>query len=110
VIRVAALLVAFAASVPPGAGALADDPPERLECVRYWPEVRYNGGGYDHWVHLESACTVQALCSVVTNVNPNATTALVQPGEHAAVLTWRASPAREFSTWVECLPAAVTGR
>jgi hypothetical protein len=103
-LRVCAALAVLAASTPAGA-----EEPEPLQCVRYWPEARYSGAGYDHWVHLESACNVLASCNVVTNVNPDATVVTIQPGEHLAVLTWRGSPAYEFTTWVECLPAAFSG-
>jgi hypothetical protein len=75
---------------------------ERLECLKSWTEARYGASGYDHWVHLDSACSVSASCSVATSVNPNAVEVAVPPGEHVAVLTWRGSPAREFTAVVRC--------
>jgi len=73
-----------------------------LTCVEWWPEARYSGTGYDHWVHLQSSCSEQALCHVVTDVNPDVLVAAIDPGQHVAVLTWRGSPAYEFTAAVEC--------
>ena len=102
------LIVALVLSVSSPMQVLSADEPERLECVNFWTEARYSGAGYDHWVHLQSSCEVQAVCVVITNVNPDAMAALVTPGEHVALLTWRGSPAYEFTAWVECRQAGLT--
>jgi len=97
VTRLRWLLLAFVLVSP----ARADEP-RPLQCVQFWPEARYSGAGYDHWVHLLSDCDALAICSVVTNVNPDVIEARVAPGEHVAVLTWRGSPAREFKASAYC--------
>ncbi len=84
-----------------GAGAL-----QTKDCVRAWSEARPRYPGYDHIVHLESACTVEATCSISTNVNPQTIVATVPPGESTEVLTFMGSPAREFAAKVECRTAS----
>ena len=71
-------------------------------CVSWTKEARYEGLGYNHYVYLTSACKVVMECAVTTNVNPEPTTATVQPGGKATVLTFRGSPAREFTASVTC--------
>lgn len=72
------------------------------DCVRAWSEARPRYPGYDHIVHLESSCTVNSACSVWTNVNPQVILAKVPAGQSVEVLTFMASPAREFTATVEC--------
>ena len=71
-------------------------------CVSWTKEARYEGLGYNHYVYLTSACKVVMECAVTTNVNPEPTTATVQPGGKATVLTFRGSPASEFTASVTC--------
>lgn len=71
-------------------------------CVEAFPEVRYRNYGYDHVVHLYSRCDVRAYCAVSTDANPNAVEVVVPPREHVEVLTFRGSPAREFTPKVSC--------
>lgn len=78
-----------------------------LTCVESWPEARYRAYGYDHIVHLRSRCRVTADCTVTTDVSPEASRAVVRPAEHVEVLTFRGSPAREFTPTVVCRPAAM---
>lgn len=83
-------------------GSLLAEPAQDRTCVDFWPEVRFRNYGYDHIVHLLSRCDVRASCVVSSDVNPKATVVEVGPGEHVEVLTFRGSPAREFTPRVEC--------
>jgi hypothetical protein len=75
---------------------------EEPTCVAFWPETRYRNYGYDHIVHLRSHCDVQAYCKVWSDVNPHPTDVLVAPRAEVEVLTFRGSPARQFTPHVEC--------
>lgn len=90
----APLLLAFS---PLGAG---DGP-----CMRWHQEARYRGYGYDHLVTLVSHCERSVACEVSTDVAPSAVTVAVAPGATETVLTFRGSPAREFTASVVCAPA-----
>jgi len=83
-------------------GRLAPDPARGLTCVDFWPEARFRNYAYDHLVHLLSRCDVRALCAVSSDVNPRPVDVAVLPNEHVEVLTFRGSPAREFSPRVKC--------
>jgi hypothetical protein len=79
------------------------DPVERRAgCVDYWPEVRYRNYGYDHIVHLLSRCEVVVFCRVSSDVNPVPAEVTLLPRAQVDVLTFRGSPAREFTPKVEC--------
>ena len=77
-------------------------PMETLECVIVQLEARIRYPGYNHIVHLTNACSVEAVCQVSTNVNPEVMTAVVPAGASVEVLTFMGSPAREFTARVEC--------
>jgi hypothetical protein len=102
-------VLAFGACLVASGPAAAGDgagPLQTEDCVRAWSEARPRYPGYDHIVHLESACTVEATCSISTNVNPQTIVATIPPGERTEVLTFMASPAREFAAKVECKTAS----
>ena len=86
---------AYGAANPVPAGGTAG-------CVSWTKEARYEGLGYNHYVYLSSACKVAMTCSVTTDVNPEPTIATVKPGGKATVLTFRGSPASEFTANVTC--------
>ena len=92
---------AFAASSHAPASESAG-PLQTKDCVRAWGEARVRYPGYDHIVHLASSCSVEATCSVSTNVNPQTIVTEVPPGQGVEVLTFTGSPAREFAARVEC--------
>jgi hypothetical protein len=71
-------------------------------CVTWTKEARFEGLGYNHYVHFESACKEVMVCKVTTNANPDPTEATLQPGGKATVLTFRGSPASEFTARVTC--------
>lgn len=84
--------------------ALADPPPTAaVKCVDVRPEAPYSGLGYDHLIHLTSNCKKPVTCTVKTNVNKDAQKVSLAPGEKQTVVTWRGSPAYEFTPDVTCL-------
>jgi hypothetical protein len=84
---------------------LADDsakPKKPGGCVDVRTDASFASVGYDHIVTLKSACKKAVVCSVRTNVNPEAAQLKLDPGEEKSVVTWRGSPAREFTADVSC--------
>jgi hypothetical protein len=77
-------------------------PPPPSKCVDYQTEAYFASVGYDHLVHLTNNCKSAATCSVKTNVNPDAASVRLAPGESRTVVTWRGSPSREFTADVSC--------
>jgi len=75
---------------------------ETFACVEFEPEVRYRNNGYDHVVHLRSRCDRRTICAVATDVNPTPVNVDVPPHEQVEVLTFRGSPAREFTPHLSC--------
>jgi hypothetical protein len=96
---VAGLFVALAGSA---ARAAPPSAPPPLECVAVQTEASFATVGYDHLVHLTNNCKKATTCSVKTNVNPEAASVQLAPGESQTVVTWRGSPAREFTADVSC--------
>ena len=72
------------------------------ECVHVRSDASFASVGYDHIVTLKSACPKRVSCSVKTDVNPDAASVDLQPGEEKSVVTWRGSPARVFTPIVKC--------
>ena len=89
-----------ATSAPTTSERAAVDP--KLSCVEYNAEARYSGVGYDHLVHISNHCERKVACEVSTNVNPDKTRVTVASKATETVLTWRGSPAREFTAAVSC--------
>jgi hypothetical protein len=77
--------------------------------VRWWPEARYRGYGYDHVVHLRNDCGFPVDCDVSTNVNPRTYTVAVAGRSERAVVTWAGSPAQTFNARVTCRVANAPG-
>lgn len=73
-------------------------------CVDVSTEASFASVGYDHIVTLKSACQKTVTCTVKTDVNPEATSVSLDPGESQSVVTWRGSPARVFKADVTCTP------
>jgi ABC-type Fe3+-hydroxamate transport system substrate-binding protein len=74
----------------------------KASCVDVHGDATFISVGYDHIVTLTSSCKVAMSCSVKTDVNPDATTVEIAPGEEKSVVTWRGSPARVFTPDVTC--------
>jgi hypothetical protein len=72
-------------------------------CVRWAAESRYRPYGYDHVVHIHNSCDVVAMCSVITDVNPERIQAIVPAQSAVEVVTWVGAPGREFTPSVSCL-------
>jgi hypothetical protein len=92
--RVVAAILLFGSSV------LAE--PSLPPCIHVSAYARYGAYGYDHIVEVGNRCEHVAACVVSTNVNPDPIAVRVQPGELERVVTFRGSPAREFSANVRC--------
>lgn len=75
---------------------------EAPACVKHRAEARYRNLGYDHLVHVSNGCDRPVACRVSTNVNPDPVEIALSPGESREVVTWRGSPAREFTARVAC--------
>jgi hypothetical protein len=74
-------------------------------CVDVKTEASFASVGFDHIVTLTSGCKQAMTCTVSTNVNPDPTTVQLAVGATESVVTWRGSPAREFSADVTCAAA-----
>ena len=85
--------------ITPSAPTTADP---GLSCVDYRAEARYSGVGYDHLVHVSNQCDRSVQCDVSTNVNAEKIQVVVASKASQTVLTWRGSPAREFTAAVSC--------
>jgi hypothetical protein len=105
-VALAGLAGLAAAAVFAGSEAHAAPPkaatPAKLECVAYQTEAYFASVGYDHLVHLTNNCDKAAACTVATNVNPEPASVSLAPGEKQTLVTWRGSPAREFTADVNC--------
>ncbi|MEY4582632.1 MAG: hypothetical protein RL701_7335 [Pseudomonadota bacterium] len=104
----ALLLCGLSGSLGPSLHVSADDPgrfKKPGECVLVTTEASFASVGYDHIVTLKSTCQQHHSCSVKTNVNPEVARVELDPGESQSVVTWRGSPAREFSADVKCKPS-----
>lgn len=88
--------------VPRPEVANAAEPLEEGQCVTVTNEVRYRNYGYDHIVHLDNACDVPVECTVTTDSNPNGVVAEVPPETAIELLLFRGSPARTFTSRVDC--------
>lgn len=77
--------------------------PAALTCVKVQTEASFASVGYDHLVHLTNNCKQAVTCTVTTNVNPEPATAALGVGESKTLITWRGSPAREFTADARCV-------
>ena len=80
----------------------AADAAPKATCVQVHAEARYRNYGYDHIVIVRNGCDKKALCDVSTNVNPEPVRVEVPAGGATEVLTFRGSPAREFTPRATC--------
>jgi hypothetical protein len=111
--RVASALAALLATISlsvvlavPGSIARAADgeegPPNPAKCVKVRTSARYVAYGYDHVVELENTCNKAMSCAVSTDANPTPASVDLAIGETKSVLTYRGSPASEFTAQVDC--------
>jgi hypothetical protein len=102
-VRLAPYLAALVFLVAPRfAGSAEPAPTDTPACVKQRTEARYRNLGYDHLVHLRNGCDARVACRVSTNVNPEPAELTLSPGEERELVTWRGSPAREFTARVSC--------
>jgi hypothetical protein len=93
---VAGLLVGFAAKEERRA------PGTRPDCVAVTWQARWGASAYNHWVTVANRCDDDVRCQVSTDVNPEVLRVDVEAGEAEDRLTFRGSPAREFTPTVAC--------
>ncbi len=91
-----------AGEAPPKDPDAGEAPPPHPECVHVRTEARYIAYGYDHIVEIENECEKTMLCTVMTDVNPQASSVSVAAGQTRSITTFRGSPAREFKATVLC--------
>lgn len=72
------------------------------DCVHVEAFARYGAYGYDHIVSIDNSCERTAQCQVSTDVNPEVVAVTVRAQEKRSVVTFRGSPAYEFSADVRC--------
>ena len=85
--------------------APADMQGGKPNCVDVRTEARFRNYGYDHLVTVRNGCDQALTCDVATDVSPEPSRVTVQAHAEVEVLTFRGSPAREFSAKVECRSA-----
>lgn len=83
-------------------GPTKDNTKRPAGCVDVTTEARFASIGYDHIVTLKSECKKKLECQVRTNVTSEPVTVSLAPGAEESVVTWRGSPAREFTPDVTC--------
>jgi hypothetical protein len=79
-----------------------EGPPNPAKCVKVRTSARYVAYGYDHVVELENTCGKAMSCDVSTDANPTPASVDLAAGETKSVLTYRGSPASEFTAKVDC--------
>lgn len=72
------------------------------ECVTVVGSARWAAAGYNHWVIVTNRCERRVTCQVATDVSPQPTRVEVEPDRTQEVLTFRDSPASEFTPRVTC--------
>jgi len=92
------LLFAIATAVD----AAIAEPATTPDCIRFWPEARYQNYVYDHIVHVLNGCEVQAMCFVSSDVVQDAVRVTIDPGDESLVWLLRGAPTAEFTPRVEC--------
>ncbi len=104
----AAPLVALGVALFAGFGLAPwrEDPATPLEgglpaCIAVSARAR-GGVGYDHLVTIQNGCAQTAACTVSTDVSPSPISVTVAAGASETVVTYRGSPASEFTPRVSC--------
>jgi hypothetical protein len=80
--------------------ALAQAP----DCFLVEAEARYGSMAYDHYVRITNRCDREIRCRVSTDANPAVQIVDVPAREAREVITFRGSPAREFTPSASCVP------
>lgn len=90
------------ALAPLAATAQERPPGERPACVQVHGIARWAAAAYNHWVRVENDCDRPVSCRISTNVSSEVHEVTIGAGEHVERLTYRGSPAREFTPTVSC--------
>lgn len=96
------LLVFVIALAPLAAAAQDNAPGERPACVEVQAIARWGAAAYNHWVRVENGCDRPVHCRISTNVSRETHEVTIAAGQHAERLTYRGSPARDFTPTVAC--------
>lgn len=76
---------------------------DRPACVEAEAIARWAASAYNHWVRVDNRCERAVRCDVSSSVNPEPQRVTVAAGEQTEVMTYRGSPAREFTARVSCM-------
>ncbi len=94
----AAVLGTAASSQAADAGA-----PSVPACIQVQSESRYVPYGYNHIVHLRNGCDRSAVCTVSTDVNPQAQNVEVASASAVDVTTFMGAASQTFVAKVGCV-------
>jgi hypothetical protein len=75
---------------------------QRPDCIEVEAIARWGADAYNHFVVIENHCDRAARCRVSTNANPEVQTVEVRAGGRVELITFRGSPASEFTPNVAC--------
>ena len=76
-------------------------------CVHWKAEVRFEGLGFNHYVHLHNRCEAFMRCEVRTSVNKKPVTVNLAPDAKRTIKTFTGSPSSVFKTYVACTNGAL---
>lgn len=93
-------LVMALALAPVADGAV----PAQTVCIESRGEARFRGLGYDHVVTLTNRCDPTYTCAISTDVSPDVVVADAPGRAQVEVLTFRGSPASQFTHRADCRP------
>jgi hypothetical protein len=91
-------LVMALALAPVADGAV----PAQTVCIESRGEARFRGLGYDHLVILTNRCDPTYTCAISTDVSPDIVVADAPGRAQVEVLTFRGSPASQFTHRADC--------
>ncbi len=75
---------------------------ERPACVGVTATARWGALAYDHVVQIANRCEAAVTCRVSTNANPTVSAVRVEAGSSKDLVTFRGSPASDFTAHVDC--------
>lgn len=103
------LSLTLGGSAPASSGSGRTESGIASRCVHWKAEARFQGLGFNHYVHLHNRCEIVMRCEVKTNVNNTSRTVTLDPNEKHTVKTFTGSPSSEFKTRVSCTRGTPSG-